>query len=186
MMYTLSEAMKNEIVNQLNEICADSTNIMLSKYEVFTAARNKVNDIVNYRNVRNEVRDIVENFLAANAYNYITRWNGKFTEYFITTEDNEVTVSKGSRGRILIPKNIVETAGLKAGDTAVFEIYATADYDEYFYLYDLSDRILDSKLVNYCGTIQYTVEKNGGIRMTVHPLNDTVTVKAAAGWISVE
>ena len=185
-MYTLSETMENEIVNQLNEICADSTNIVLSKYEIFKAARNKVNDIVNYRNVRSEVRDIIENFLMTNKYSFTTRWNGKFTEYFITTEDNEVTLTKGSRDRILIPKNLVEAAGLKAGDKAVFEIYATADYDEYFYLYDLNDCVLDSKLVNYCGAIQYTVEKNGHIRMTVHPLNNTVTVKAGAGWITVE
>lgn len=186
MMYTLSEAMKNEITNQLNEICADSTNIVLSKYEIFKAARDKVNDIVNYRNVRGEVRDIIENFLMTNVYSFTTRWNGKFTEYFITTEDNEVTLSKSTRGRVLIPKNLVEAAGLKAGDKAIFEIYATADYDEYFYLYDLNDRVLDNKLVNYCGSIQYTVEKNGNIRLTVHPLNDSVTAKAGAGWISVE
>lgn len=186
MMYNLSNVMKNEIVKQLDEMCADSTNIEITKYELFKAARNKVNDIVNYRNVRNEVRTLIEDYLMEHNYSYTINWNGKYNEYFITTEVNEIKVNKISRGRILISKALVEAAGLHASDSVVFEIYATADYDEYFYIYNIQNADLESKWVNYCGSIRYTVEKSGCIRLTAHPLDDMVTIKSGAGYIVVQ
>lgn len=185
MMYELSENMKNEIRNQLDKVCADSTNILISKYELFTAARDVVGDHVRYHAVRKEVEDIIGRYLVEHKYPYLIKWNGKYNEYYITTEEVSATVESKSRNRITIPANIVRTAGLEPGDLAMFDVYFNEDLLKNCYIF--------SKFEHEHGRIEngyrwvaeryYTVDKDNAIRMTVDSNNAELT--ATAGEIKV-
>lgn len=188
MINKLSAEMVNAIRNELEMLCENSTNIRINKYDLFTNARNKVNEKVGYKQHKTEINNIITNFCESNGYSVIIRkvdheCGHIVNEYFITTEEVICESIKATRNRIYIPAHVVRAAGFKPGEkcsvwSAIgLDIYDIAQHDNYMKYF-----INDYNLVAVV-----TVEKNGCIRFTSN--NNAICLAectAVAGKISIE
>ncbi len=188
MINKLSVEMVNAIRNELEMLCENSTNIRITKYELFTNARKKADEWIGYKQYKTEINNIITSFCESNGYSVTIRkvdheCGHIVNEYFITTEEVSCESVKATRNRIYIPAHVVRAAGFKPGEkcsvwksAVCCDVYDIAPHDNIKYF------INDYNLVTVV-----TVEKNGCIRFTSN--NDLVCLPectAVAGKISVE
>jgi hypothetical protein len=149
----LSVEMKNAIREVLADLCADSNEVKVSRYEIFKMARERINEQVNYKHVKYDVMSVFMDFLKENDYTYHARQvkseDGLFVEYTIITEKYEcedVPLEVQSRGRVTIPGETVRALGYKRGDVVNVMLCGMNENDELVAIYQ---RIDDNKVKPY-------------------------------------
>lgn len=187
MINKLSVEMVNAIRNELEMLCENSTNIRINKYDLFTSARNKVNEKVGYKQHKTEIKNIITGFCESNDYSVTIRkvdheCGHIVDEYFITTEEVISESVKTTRNRIYIPAHVVRAAGFKPGEKC--SVWSAVGLD----VYDIAQHGNMKYFINdYNWVTDVTVEKNGCIRFTSN--NDAICLAectAVAGKISIE
>lgn len=171
---SLSEAMKNAMVETLNVLCSESTDIKISKYELFQMAREKSDEWVKYSEINSaEIESIITEFCNENDYivtsEMIYSNDKKYNQFKIVTEKFEqqsVPLNIQSRGRIAIPAVAVKALGYKPGDNVEIAKVAMNDTNDICYLIGKPEEaFLDT--VYDINTITATVDDKNRIRFTV-------------------
>ena len=147
----LSVEMKNAIREVLADLCADSNEIKVSRYEIFKMARERIDEQVNYKHVKYDVMSIFMDFLKENDYTYHARYvkseNDRFIEYTIITEKYEcedVSLEVQSRGRVTIPGETVRALGYKRGDVVDVMLCGMNENDELsYFIGNVDEEIFD-------------------------------------------
>jgi hypothetical protein len=149
------------INNYLYELCEDSTNVVITKYDMF-----KDLDLPgSYRDYRECLGNCITDFVEANGYDLNIRYTknaaGKvYREYVIVTEKEYKET--GTRNRVYVRKDILNVCGIQPGNICRCSF---ADENGKCVLYISTDACFvptDCIKSAYC-----TVEKTGGLRVTL-------------------
>lgn len=184
----LPEIMRTAIYNELKMLCDESTEIHITKYELFTAARKKTDSWIGYKEHKAEINNIINDFCETYGYTFTIRQNyhecgHMVNEYFIITEPIEACVSKSTRNRIYIPAHIVKSAGFIPGQKCAYIKTSDQWGNTYF---DVVSADVSYKYIHWETMKVMTVEKDGGIRFSVDQFDYITTVTATAGLIRLK